>query len=99
MYGKEVGGGVAADEITGLLYPPDRVPDVAISARINDVLHAPALLFGFLIDPEAREEFGRVQHGLRTLHLGSFGCVSVHFRSADIVLATGDNSESGHLIV
>jgi hypothetical protein len=72
MYGREPDRSVAADEITGLLYPQDRVPDPAICARINDVLQAPALLFGFLIDPEAREKFRRVQKGPRNIHFRAF---------------------------
>lgn len=50
MYGREVVWGVAGDEITGLFFPPNKVPDPAIYARINDLPQTLTLLLGFLND-------------------------------------------------
>ena len=69
-----------AGGITDLFLQHGGVPDLAISARIKDLLQAPALLFCFLIDPEAGQEFGRVQHSLQSfisVHLDAFQFISV----------------------
>jgi hypothetical protein len=97
MYGREVGGGVAADEITGLFFPSDRVPDLAIHARINDLPQTPALLFGLLIDPEAR--FTTASETFISVHLDAFQFICVHFRPEVIPLAFQPDSESGHDLV
>ena len=52
-----------------------------------------------VIDPSGSGGFSMVSEPFVSVHLASFGCVSVHFRPEDILLVHHHDSGNGHPIV